>query len=184
VDRKVEDTQEAFQNLLRWLHPEPEKAGTKYEEIRRRLIFVFRCRGCIFPDDLADQCIDRVARIISGEGFTYEGNPALFFYGVGKVIIKEHLRARPTVKQIPSTDFSEEKEHQHECLENCMSELSPRSRQLVLDYYGHSERAKTAHRKGLAEQLGITLNVLRIQTCRIRTVLRQCVLRCIESQVR
>lgn len=137
-----------------------------------------------FPEDLADSCIDRVAQVIAKEEFTYEGDPALFFYGVGKVVLKEHTRARAPVMLIPDESSSEEKERRQDCLENCMSRLTPRSRQLVLDYYGHAEKANILHRQELAERMGMSLNVLRIQTCRIRAVLKQCVTHCIAQEIR
>jgi DNA-directed RNA polymerase specialized sigma24 family protein len=182
VNRQTDDTHEPWQSMMRWLGQNPEKAGNKYEEIRRRLIFIFRCRGCIFPEDLADKCFDRVAKIISRPNFTYEGDPALFFYGVAKLMIKEHLRTKVFSKKDIEGDPPEAKEEQSRCLEKCMSKLPPQNAQLILDYYSQVEGSKTVHRKGLADRLGIPLNALRIQTYRIRTVLRQCVLQCIQSE--
>jgi DNA-directed RNA polymerase specialized sigma24 family protein len=183
VNQQTEGAHEPVQSLLNWLDPTPEGAGHKYEEIRRRLMFIFRCRGCIFPDDLADKCFDRVATIISRPGFTYQGDPALFFYGVAKLMVKEHLRTRIFVKKGVEGESPESKEEQSRCLEKCMSKLTPQSAQLILDYYDQAERSKTVHRKSLADRLGMPLNALRIQTYRIRTVLRQCLLQCIQSEI-
>jgi DNA-directed RNA polymerase specialized sigma24 family protein len=183
MDQNTEDVRQPLQSMLRWLDPNSERAGHKYEEIRARLIFIFRCRGCTFPDDLADKCFDRVASIISRPGFTYEGDPALFFYGVAKLVIKEHLRTRLFARIEVEGDLPKTKEDQSQCLEKCMSKLPARNAQLILDYYGQQEGSKTAHRKGLAGRLGMPLNALRIQTYRIRAVLRQCVLQCIESKI-
>jgi DNA-directed RNA polymerase specialized sigma24 family protein len=183
MDQNTEDAHQPLQTMLRWLDPNSERAGRKYEVIRGRLIFIFRCRGCTFPDDLADKCFDRVARIISRPGFTYEGDPALFFYGVAKLMIKEHLRTHLVARKDVEGDSPEVKENQSQCLEKCMSKLPVRNARLILDYYAQLEGSKTAHRKELADRLGMPLNALRIQTHRIRAVLRQCVLQCIESKI-
>lgn len=180
--QKTNDAPKLFHDMLQWLHAEPEKAGLKYEQIRRRLIFILKCRGCTFADDLADECIDRVAKIVSVESFTYSGDQALLFYGVARIMIKEYFRSRVRDQHIPDSAPDEDKERDYECLEKCMGELSDRSRGMILDYYGDTGGSKNAHRKWLADRLGIPLNALRIQTCRVRTVLRSCVLQCVESK--
>ncbi|HEY7785163.1 MAG TPA: hypothetical protein VIB00_10575, partial [Pyrinomonadaceae bacterium] len=54
-------TQESFDALLHWLDPQRDRAGLRYEEIRRSLIKIFACRGCAEPEDLADETINRVS---------------------------------------------------------------------------------------------------------------------------
>ena len=62
MGRESDLSQEAFDRLLAWLNPNRALAGEKYEEIRRRLIKIFTCRGCTCPEVLADETINRVAR--------------------------------------------------------------------------------------------------------------------------
>ena len=50
--------QEMFDRFLFWLDPNREEAAIKYEAIRRKLIKIFTCRGCIDAEDLADVTID------------------------------------------------------------------------------------------------------------------------------
>ena len=52
-----EMNQEQFEQLLNWLDRDRDKAGAKYEAIRKRLIKLFVCRGCDAAEDLADQTI-------------------------------------------------------------------------------------------------------------------------------
>jgi hypothetical protein len=52
-----EMNQEQFEQLLNWLDSDRDKAGAKYESIRKRLIKLFVCRGCDVAEDLADQTI-------------------------------------------------------------------------------------------------------------------------------
>src|ERR671938_30866 len=55
-------TAEAFTKLLARLDPDRERAGEKYEELRRTLVKFFEWRGAPFPEDQADETFNRVAR--------------------------------------------------------------------------------------------------------------------------
>lgn len=175
-------TQGEFDALLDWLDPEREQAGRRYEEIRRRLIKIFACRGCHEPEDLADETINRVAGKVGEVAKTYEGDPALYFYGVANKVHLESLRKKASHLPPPPASQSDELEREHDCLDRCMSHLPPENRALVLQYYQEEKGAKIQHRQALAEQLGIALNALRIRAHRIRTTLRQCVQNCIAQQ--
>ena len=72
-------TQESFDSLLAWLDADRERAGRRYEEIRRRLIKILACRGCHDPEDLADEAINRVAGKVGEVAKDYSGDPALYF---------------------------------------------------------------------------------------------------------
>ena len=89
-------TQAAFDRLLAWLDPERERAAEKYEEIRRRLIKIFACRGCLAPEDAADRTINRVTGKLEELPETYQRDPILYFYAVAKRVHQEETRdARP-----------------------------------------------------------------------------------------
>jgi RNA polymerase sigma factor (sigma-70 family) len=174
-------TQESFDQLLGWLDPDREISGRKYEGIRTRLIKLFACRGCAESEDLADECINRVAKKLPQIVNTYEGDPALYFYGVARHIHQEYLRRpAPAPEPIPQTD--EESEHEYECLNKCLEELPPDSRNLVLQYYHEEKKAKIDHRKEMALRLGIAVNALRIRAYRIRATLQGCVHACLERK--
>src|SRR5262249_61438816 len=53
-------TQEAFDQLLACLDPNRDRAGTKYEALRQKLIKFFAWRGCATAEDYVDEAIDRV----------------------------------------------------------------------------------------------------------------------------
>jgi hypothetical protein len=61
-----------------------------------------------------------------------------------------------------------------------MERLTAKNRQLILEYYRSEEHSKIDNRKELAQRLGIALNALRIQACRIRANLQQCVFECLK----
>src|ERR1041385_2060224 len=81
--------QEQFDRLLGWLDPDREKAGLKYESIRKRLIKVFVCRGSKTPEELADQTINRVVRKLPEIQAEYVGEAGHYFCGVGSNIFRE-----------------------------------------------------------------------------------------------
>ena len=69
MKEKIELTQAVFEQLLDWLDADRDVAGQRYEEIRRRLIKIFVCRGCIVPEELADRTIlTTTVRYASREG--------------------------------------------------------------------------------------------------------------------
>lgn len=173
-------TQEAFDALLGWLDPDTERAATRYEEIRRRLIRFFTGRKCAAAEDLTDETMNRVARKV-GEGLRYADETAPYFYGVAQNVYLEHVRKKPPVPPPPPPRPTEEVEREHACLEQCLERLQPRSRELIREFYQEDKQAKIEHRKRLAERLGMTPNALRIQAHRIRLVLLECVRRCLSQ---
>jgi len=186
-------TQDAFDTLLDWLDADRERAGRKYESIRLRLIKIFTCRGCHDAEELADETINRVVARVVELASGYEGDPALYFYGVSQKVHLEYLRkahsqpinlplAAESSQTAQAVDLTSDIEPEYDCLERCLEELSPDNRDLVLRYYQQERKAKIEHRKSLATELGIAVNALRIRAHRIRLVLQRCVRNCIEQQ--
>lgn len=175
-------TRATFDSMLAWLDADRDLAAVKYEQIRRRLIKLFNCRGRHDAEDLADETINRVTLKAPEVAREYVGDPSLYFYGVAQKVFLEALRKRPTRPYDPPRADpveTDETELEHECLERCMGELPPASRELVLEYYRNDRRAKIDHRKELAGRLGIAQNALRIRVHRIRATLQECVQRCL-----
>ena len=173
-------TQEAFDSLLAFLGPTPEEAGQRYEEIRRRLIKIFTCRGCTTPEELVDESIDRVARKAAELAPTYEGDPALFFYGVARRVYLESLKKKPFAAPPPEPDSSQGHERELHCLDECMQSLPPAQSAFIRDYYREDRSAKIENRKALAARMGIGINALRIRAHRLRAELQTCVTACLE----
>ena len=186
---KWELNQESFESLLRWLSSDREQAGRRYEDIRGRLIKIFGARGCAEPELLADETINRVARRVEEISETYEGDPALYFYGVANKIHMEQLRKQKPIERLPPPvpvsvpiPDSDDYEEEYVCLESCIGHLPARSRDLVLQYYEHEQQDKIAQHQRLADRLGIGLNALRIRAHRARQVLRKCIIKCLEKK--
>jgi len=177
--------------LLDWLDADRDRAGRKYESIRLRLIKIFTCRGCHQAEELADETINRVVARVVELASGYEGDPALYFYGVSQKVHLEYLRkvhtqpidlAAESSQNSQTIDLTSDIEPEYECLERCLEQLPPDNRDLVLRYYQQERKAKIEHRKSLATELGIAVNALRIRAHRIRVVLQRCVRNCIEQQ--
>lgn len=183
--RKWALTQGAFDHLLAYLDPDRETAGKKYLEIRSNLMRFFEWRGCPFPEDHADETINRVAKKVS-EGEEIR-NPAGYFLGVGRMLLleiyKEQAKERQAMNELADShaDSYEESEPRVECLKRCLERLTPDNRELILQYYQGEKAAKIENRKKLSERLKTPLNTLRMRALRIRERLQTCVNDCLKE---
>jgi DNA-directed RNA polymerase specialized sigma24 family protein len=172
----------AFAKLLAGLDPDPERAGEKYEELRLRLIKLCDWRGAQFPEECADETLNRVARKLD-EGATIQDLPT-YCQGVARLVFLEKLkhpeRRRADLEELAPLAAPEpqESDERQECFEQCLRELPPESRQLIMHYYQDDKRAKINNRLALAERLGIPLNALRSRAQRIRDRLEECINQC------
>lgn len=174
--------QESFDRLLSWLDPELSLAGQRYEIIRRKLILIFASQGFAFPEEMADDCINRVMRKLPEIEAHYQGSPEAYFCGVAKIIALEWRRKGLPI-EIPSIEgISPEVEQRLACLDQCLGKLPDKSREVVMEYYQQEKQAKIDHRAALAHKLGIAANALRIRAHRIRQQLERCVLECLRQQ--
>ncbi len=172
---------ESFNRLLAWLDPDPEVAGKKYEDIRRKLIRIFVSRGSWEAEDLADQTIDRVSKKVPDLLADYVGDPSLYFFGVANRVFLEWRRKNslPPPTPPPSGGSAEEKEREDQCLNRCMATLPQQQRRLLLDYYREEKQAKIDRRKALAVELVLTDNALKIKVFRLRATLQDCLFHCL-----
>ena len=176
-------TQEAFDKMLAWLGPDREQAGEKYQKIQSRLIKVFSCHGCAEPEKLADETIDRVIAKVDWLLENYTGDPIRYFCGVARNVLKEDLRCRvrpepPSQHEDESPDGTDEK---YDCLDQCMAQLPPYSRSILLGYYEEEGKAKIARRKKLAAEAGITVSALRLRVFHLRVQLSKCMETCLHQ---
>jgi DNA-directed RNA polymerase specialized sigma24 family protein len=171
-----------FEAMLTWLDSsDRDHAGEKYETIRHGLIEVFRCRGCWEPEDLADETINRVARKIRDMKATYSGDPARYFFGVARNLLREYyrrtLRKAPVIQAAQPDDLEE----RHRCLDECMNQLRADHRTLILEYFSMEKQQRIDNRKELGRGLNTTPNALRVRVYRIKETVATCVKRCVEQ---
>jgi RNA polymerase sigma factor (sigma-70 family) len=180
-------TQEAFDRLLLALGPDRESGGERYLEIRNNLVRFFEWRGCSFPEDHADETINRLARKVSeGEEIL---NPAGYAMGVARLLLLEVIKSRQKEQhalneigaQPEIYEAEDEGEGRIDCLRECLQALTPDNRELILQYYQGEKGDKIQNRKKLIEQLGIPINTLRMRALRLREKLQGCVETCLKK---
>ncbi len=177
TDWKV--SSEVFEEFLTWLNFDREEAGRKYEDIRRRLIKIFACRGCFCPEDLADETINRVIVKVPEVRESYRGDPGRYFGGVARNVYHEFVRKRAVTPPPPRADGPDSQERELDCLEECLDRIPGQNRATILRYYEGEKRTKIKNRNEMARELGTDLNALRIRVHRIRAILQRCVGDCL-----
>ena len=185
-------TSETFATLLHSLDKDRERAGEKYEDLRRTLIRFFEWRGAPFPEEHADEVFNRVARklgegveIRSFGGYCYEVARLIFLETTKSVERKKE--SLDAVKVEPAADDDNgdeaaEKEARMSCLEACLRALPAESAALILEYYRYEERRQIERRKALAEQFGLRRDALANRAQRLRDKLEHCVSVCLRKK--
>lgn len=184
--RKWALTSEAFDSLLAALGEDRESAARQYLALHSNLVQFFQWRGCSFPNDHADETLNRVAkRVAAGEEVHSLSAYAL---GVARMllleIIKERAREEIALKETASTQESAadttDSEEQLDCLKVCLQNLPADSRELIIQYYQGERGEKIRNRKRLLQLLGIPVNTLRMRALRLRDKLKDCVEKCLK----
>jgi DNA-directed RNA polymerase specialized sigma24 family protein len=184
-------TQEAFDQLLAVLDPDREMAGKKYELIRCKLVKFFECRGCVTPEDEADETINVVTkRLVEGQHIIGD-EPSRYFYGVARNVLREYWRrmgrsqdafdqlllAGPPpenlVEILDKRLANRSLEQQLYALEQCLLALPREARDLIRQYYDNRGETNRKARERLAKSLGIQISALRLRAHRIRMSLRE-----------
>jgi DNA-directed RNA polymerase specialized sigma24 family protein len=168
------------------------EAHARCVQILRKLTCFFAGRGCRDAEDLAVECVARVADRCGSLDASAPESRAAYFYGVARNVLRESWRAsrreaalRDSLRSelarrgVPGPPGPSRTEAVHRCLERCMGGLTRRAQALVLGYYGAEGAARIDSHRNLAVELGKSVNALRIEVHRIRATLRRCVLDCV-----
>src|SRR5215217_6239143 len=159
---------EDFEQLLNWLDPDPQRAGEKYESIRRGLTALFDNWKCLEADSLADETINRVLTKVPNIAPTYSGDPALYFYGTAKRVRYEQLRRPRPEPLMPNTKIV----------------ATPAAdRELILEYYRGDKNVKITCRRQLGERAGVSSSALRVRIFRLRGTLEECISKCLNARI-
>ena len=182
---------QSFEEILAWLDPDREVAANLYIQLREDLENIFRWRGCSDPEWLTDEVFDRVAKKVHEVRPTYQGDPRLYFRAVANNLVRENLKKSKIRVSLEDVDLpqpiatdsvEEEAADREECLQSCLQNLTPENRELILGYYGKEKQAKIDHRSALAQQLGTSVQTLRVKVFRIRASLQQCIEGCLKRK--
>ncbi len=187
-------TADTFEVLLGRLGADRERAGEEYEDLRRTLVRFFEWRGAPFPEEHADESINRLARRLA-EGVEVR-NLRAYCHEVARHVLLEAAKGRDgrtepleSIKSEPAADASAsdealEKELRLACLEECLRALPPDGAELIRDYYGMGEGGQIERRRALAERLGLRRDALANRVQRLRDKLERCVANCLKKKTR
>ena len=181
---------ESFEEILAWLNPDRDAAGTMYVQLREDLAKLFRWRRCADPEGLTDEVFDRVAKKVQEVKPSYVGDPRLYFLAVANNLIKENFRKIKTHASLEDIDLARQLTTEgeqddadiHDCLDTCLRKLSSEQRELIVEYYAKEKQVKIDHRSELAQRFGISVETLRVRVFRIRSSLEECIERCLERK--
>jgi len=191
-----EEKRTDLNGLLLRLDSEPASAWEKYRNLRYRLVKFFEWNQCPFPEELADEVLDRVARKPPTEEIR---DVSEFVIGVARnVRLEAHKKSQRTYhledRSGGPESLEDPRDHEQEivgnldhqndlaCLRDCLGSLRPEDRSLALDYYSAQEEKQKVHRKKMASAAGITMVTLRVRANRLREKLEKCVGGCLESR--
>jgi DNA-directed RNA polymerase specialized sigma24 family protein len=181
-------TQEAFDHLLALLDADRERAGRKYAELRQSLEKFFEWRGADFPEEYADETLNRVARKVAG-GEAVRELPR-YCFGVARLVLLEAAKRQGAARK-GLAEFSRRRyenddagrlEAEVECLQKCLDGLPRESREIITEYYQGEVSSQIVNRKRLAERLKIPPGTLRMRALRLREALEGCVSECLKAK--
>jgi DNA-directed RNA polymerase specialized sigma24 family protein len=172
-------TDDEINKFLSWLATDKEEAGRKYQDIHRCLTAIFIRRGYADAEEMADEVIDRVIRRVARDN-SFDGDDRIpYFVRAAHNLHVERQRKKPPILQPTPPHTDSDPELEDLCLEQCLRHLEPDQRDLILRYYQDDKRAKIQCRKRLAEEIGLTIEDLRLKIHRIKARLRPCLKDCL-----
>lgn len=174
--RRQGPTHLGFERLLALFGLGEADRHERYAGLRGQLVRFFRRTRCPFPQDLADEVIDRVARRLE-EGVQLRAETLqLYCSGVARVVYRESLRDRHTQADRAlrlaralaerAKPPNEWRERLLDCLDDCLSRLPAGDRRLLLAYYQGDGLAR--ERQNLCRELSVSASSLRLRTYRLR----------------
>ena len=174
--------------LLAALDPDRARAAEKLLLLRRKLLKFFAWNRVPFPDELADETLDRVARRLSEGEVIRATAPGAYVHGVARNVLRESwsrsrlVRGPEAVLAPTPADEQAIAERRSRCLDRCLARLSEDNRRLLLAYYQTDEgAAKIASRRHLAGELQVSGGALRLRLHRLRVDLEGCVRSCLAN---
>ena len=184
-------TADIFGKLLARLDPDRERAGERYEDLRRTLTRFFEWRNAPFPEEQTDEVFNRLARKLF-EGVEIR-NIGSYCYEVARLVCLEALKGRDSkrasldhshdVAVVDRADEERESELRLACLEDCLDSLTIKSRELIVAYYQDNKRDRIERRKSLAASFGLQREALANRAQRLRDKLEQCVKSCLRRKM-
>ena len=177
-------TKDSFDALLEWLDPDRDKAGQSYEAIRGGLIRIFVSKGLTDAEFYADETVDRVVKRLPEIRAGNVNEPARYFIGVARNVIREALRRKEdTTDVLPEcVSFRTGDSEMADCLAKCLKALPREKLELIHDYHVYEGKQKIASHREMAGERSISVGALRTRAHHVRILLESCVNRCMEDR--
>lgn len=184
-------TSHTFDRLLNYLDADRERAGEKYEDLRRTLIRFFEWRGAPYPEEHADEAFNRIGRKLN-EGIEIK-NLSAYSHEVARLMFLETTKGADSKRlslesvnvnpvALNTTEEVAEKERRMMCLEDCLRTLPGEGAKLLLEYYKYEKRGQVEKRRALADRFGIRRDALANRVQRLRDKLQYCVSLCLKKK--
>jgi DNA-directed RNA polymerase specialized sigma24 family protein len=172
---------EALAQFLELLSPDEDEACRLYMRLQEKLVGFFNLKGVLDPHTAADETIDRaMLKISAGAPVPDVGK---YCMGIARNLCLERFRSsqregkalQAFVEDIQNTS-DEQVERIYQILKPCFDRLGDDDRQLLFDYCRVMRgRARSEHRRRLAETMTTTVLALRMRITRLRSGLADCV---------
>jgi RNA polymerase sigma factor (sigma-70 family) len=184
----------SFESLLRLLDQDRDRAGEKYEQLRRKLIKFFEWNFCFLAEDLADETFKKLEQKIGQEEIR---DIAGFAWGVARNVrqqARKEVRRMVAIADVPggegawpdpqdsgkAIEDQMQADRRYKCLQLCLQRLPGSNRELFLAYHNVTGES-LLYRQELAKRLGLTLGALRVRVNRLRNQLEKCARQCLGS---
>ena len=179
-------TKELFDALLDWLEPDRDTAGRRYEAIRAGLVRMFVSKGISDAGHSADEAMDRVMKRLPEIRASYVGDPAKYFHGVARNLIREAMRGKEVPTEVLPECLTKDPDisDTSECLSKCLKLLPRDKQEFILDYHLYHGHPKIEHHRQMADELQISEGALRTRAHHLRISLEKCVLQCIDRHAK
>jgi DNA-directed RNA polymerase specialized sigma24 family protein len=172
---------EAFDNLLVRLEPNLATREGRFEVLLVKLQKFFAWRRCEDLDDLASETLYRLYRDagdLTGRQAGEPRNPYSLVYGIATNVFKEYLRKRRRQAETLSLKYealSQDADRAEDCRRECLRKLLPDDLRILTSYYVPEVSKQVA-----AQEMGVSLNALRLMIQRIKRGLRACQEECLK----
>jgi hypothetical protein len=171
----------AFARFLAFLSSDQEEASRLYMRLHEKLTGFFKLKGTSDPVSAADETIDRaILKIDAGAPVPDAGK---YCMGIARNLAlekfrhteREHTAFQSFIENLPN-GADEQVERIYEILKPCFELLAPDDQQLLMGYCQVMQgRARSEHRRQLAEAMMTTVLALRMRVTRLRGSLADCV---------
>ncbi|HEY0546513.1 MAG TPA: hypothetical protein VGC91_14135 [Pyrinomonadaceae bacterium] len=173
--------EEVLTLFLKALSPDRDEASRHYTSLHLKLVGFFRMKGVSQPERDADTTLDRAALKIAGGALVPEVNR--YCFGIARNVARESLRidsreSSAFLKSLanPVTSPEELVARITNVLQPCLEQLAVEDQKFLQDYCKDIKgRARSVHRRQLAEDMNTTVLALRMRVTRLRTKLADCV---------